>query len=161
MVSLYLLPLMIMLFCYAKIFCVMNIHTDLQSIEMKILNKDHNKDNNEIKLNKINKLVRKTNSFYKMRHKTLKMSALFGKYLILGILHNTYFNTSILNAYAFFCVVFAFALSWTPYYVFVIIAIFSQSNAMSSEANKYFFMFSVTNSCLANPFIYGNIYFSF
>ncbi len=41
----------------------------MQNIEMKSLNQN----------NKAKKIVKKSNSFYKMRHKTIKMSALFGK----------------------------------------------------------------------------------
>jgi hypothetical protein len=67
--TLYLAPLIIMMFCYIKIFCILNSHSVMQNIEMKSLNQN----------NKAKKIVKKSNSFYKMRHKTIKMSALFGK----------------------------------------------------------------------------------
>ena len=76
--SLYGIPLMIMIFCYSRIICLLNAHVykNKTDIPMSVFD------------DKTQTLIQKNrnNSLNKMRHKTLRMSALFGKI-------RSYFNT--------------------------------------------------------------------
>lgn len=71
--SLYGIPLVIMIFCYSRIICLLNAHSyDAKNdVPMSIFD-----DNTQTLI-----LKNRKNSMNKMRHKTLRMSALFGKIL--------------------------------------------------------------------------------
>lgn len=71
--SLYGIPLIIMLYCYSRIFCLLNAHPESNKNNVPMNNRTTNNNADE-------RLLRQANidSFNKMRHKTLRMSALFG-----------------------------------------------------------------------------------
>lgn len=177
-VGCYGLPLLIMIYCYAKIFSTITTHSEAkhkQQLKQQpaIRFRSTSMDNNLAKPGNLNlgKLRTAPNGYkinenggydpsnyqYETKQTPDSEKLLTENELIRRNTNRTYLRAKFRTLRLSALIVVAFLFSWTPYYVCVLWAIISPNlftSAINKKISSYLFTFAVSNSCF-NPIVYG------